>query len=304
MNKYYKVALPASILIIGCFLAYFLYVNIQGSPNQEIPSRNQPMETTAVDPLNATYTIENVSVSLVNGKAESTIDGSKVTTSIVGQPVVGDINADDKDDSAVFITQNSGGTGVFYYVALAINTANGTKGTNAVFLGDRILTKNIQIKSNQLVVNFTDRKSSDPMVAPPTVNTSILLTFDGTTLKKSTESSQKITYITSNEDPTKFCNGEDMDSAGYQKTITSKNSTTIAEKNPTNIQIIKATIDSATSGMCRTVLNKLDITEIRGIVTIPPIDGWAGFSIEMCSCKPLVETNVLQIPGMKKVIWQ
>lgn len=112
-----------------------------------------------------------------------------------------------------------------------------------------------------------------------------------------------ITYLISKEDPIKYCNGADMDSAGYQKTITVKESTSTLEINPTRVQIIKAVINAATSGNCRSVLNQLEITENNGIVSIPPINAWAGVSITMCSCKPQVETNLLQIPGIKKIIW-
>lgn len=114
---------------------------------------------------------------------------------------------------------------------------------------------------------------------------------------------RSVTYLVSKEDSTKYCNGADMDSAGYQKTITTPESTSTAELNPTNVQIIKTIINAATTGMCRSVMSQLDITENNGTVYIPPIDAWAGVSIVMCSCKPQVEVNILQIPGLTKVVW-
>ncbi|HZJ40740.1 MAG TPA: Gmad2 immunoglobulin-like domain-containing protein [Candidatus Saccharimonadales bacterium] len=112
-----------------------------------------------------------------------------------------------------------------------------------------------------------------------------------------------ITYLVSQEDTTKYCNGEDMNSADYQKTIITKESTTTLEANPTRIKVIKTILNAATTGMCNTVLGQLDITENNGIVYIPQIEDWAGISIAMCSCKPQVEVNLLQIPGITKVIW-
>ena len=50
-------------------------------------------------------------------------------------------------------------------------------------------------------------------------------------------------------------------------------------------------------------MSQTTFTEKDGVVTISPIDAWAGSSITMCSCKPVVEANILQIPGMKKVVW-
>ncbi|MCX6736037.1 MAG: hypothetical protein NTZ13_03050 [Candidatus Parcubacteria bacterium] len=112
-----------------------------------------------------------------------------------------------------------------------------------------------------------------------------------------------ITYLVSLSDPAKYCNGSDMDSAGYQKTITVERATSTTEINPAKKQIVKEILHLATSGMCQTVIDHLDITENEGVVSIPPFDGWAGVSIVMCSCKPLVETNLLRIPGITKVGW-
>lgn len=111
-----------------------------------------------------------------------------------------------------------------------------------------------------------------------------------------------LTYLVSKEDTTKFCNGVDMDSAGYRKTIV----TSITTDTPamTQSELIKKTLDLATTGMCRTVLGQLDVSVSSSIAYIPPIDGWAGVSITMCSCKPQVEVNLLRIPGIKEVIWQ
>ncbi len=118
-----------------------------------------------------------------------------------------------------------------------------------------------------------------------------------------TPPAETITYLVSASDPAKYCNGSDMDSSGYQKTITIKKTARAKEANPTKIQIAKETIHLAATGMCRTVMDQLDMTEKDGVVSIPPFDGWAGVSIVMCSCKPLVETNLLQIPGIVKVEW-
>jgi len=116
-------------------------------------------------------------------------------------------------------------------------------------------------------------------------------------------STQAVSYFVSPEETTKYCDGDNMDSAGYEKTITVEKSTSTPEINPTIEQKIKTVIGAATTGMCHDVLGQLNITENNGIVSIPPIEGWAGVSITMCSCKPQVENNLLRIPGITKVIW-
>lgn len=114
-----------------------------------------------------------------------------------------------------------------------------------------------------------------------------------------------ITYLISKEDPLKYCNGGDMNSDAYRKTITAEMSSTTPEINLTEAQLAKDTAILATSGMCQTVLKQLpDFTVASGTVEIPPISGWAGVSIVMCYCQPQVEVNLLRLPGITKVVWK
>jgi hypothetical protein len=114
-----------------------------------------------------------------------------------------------------------------------------------------------------------------------------------------------IKYLISKEDTTKYCNGADMNSDAYRKTITVEMSSTTPETNLTEAQLAKKRAILATSGMCQNVLRGLgDFTVSSGTVSIPPIDGWAGVSITMCYCQPQVEVNLLRLPGITKVIWK
>ena len=122
-------------------------------------------------------------------------------------------------------------------------------------------------------------------------------------IQDDTTPTQTITYVVSHEDTRTYCDGASVDSAGYAKTLVMKKAINVSLKNPTKNDLIQATIAAATTGMCHDVMTKLDITEENGIVSIPPIDGWAGISIVMCSCQPQVEVNMLQIPGITEVVW-
>jgi hypothetical protein len=114
-----------------------------------------------------------------------------------------------------------------------------------------------------------------------------------------------ITYLISSEDPLKYCNGADMDSAGFRKTITVEMSSTTPETNLTLAQLAKKTAILATNGMCQTVLQQGgDFTVASSTVQIPPIEGWAGVSIVMCYCQSQVEVNMLCLPGITKVVWK
>ena len=115
--------------------------------------------------MNATYKIENDLIKLTNGKSEIEIapgSASKLITTVWKQPVVGDLNGDKADDSALILIQESGGSGTFYYVAANISTNEGKYiGTNAILLGDRINPQSIKIQNGNIIVNYLDRKENE-----------------------------------------------------------------------------------------------------------------------------------------------
>jgi len=128
--------------------------------------------------LNATYLIEKQAVHLVNGRAEvQAAPGSaiQITTIVFGQPAYGDLNQDGREDAALFLRHDPGGSGTFYYVAAAIAANNIYQGTNAVFLGDRISPRTIDIRNGVIIAEFDDRKPDQPMAVAPSIAKTIYL---------------------------------------------------------------------------------------------------------------------------------
>jgi len=104
--------------------------------------------------LDATYIIEKQEVRLIGGWAEvRAAPGSagKIITVVFGEPVYGDLDSDGYNDAALFLARDSGGSGTFYYVAAAIAKNGIYRGTNAVFLGDRVVLWTIRIRDNVIV---------------------------------------------------------------------------------------------------------------------------------------------------------
>ena len=137
------------------------------------------------DYKNIAYVIDGQPVTLINGVAQTPAapgSASQVTTTYFGNEATGDLNGDGMPDVAFILTQNSGGSGTFYYVVVALKTANGYAGTNAVLLGDRIAPQTTEINNGQLVVNYADRQAGEPMTAQPSVGVSKYLDVQGTTL--------------------------------------------------------------------------------------------------------------------------
>jgi hypothetical protein len=150
-----------------------------------LAGQSAPALPGAPEYANITLTIEGQSVTLVDGRAESAAapgSASKVVTQYFGNEATGDLNGDGTPDTAFLVTQSGGGSGTFYYVVVALKTAGGYQGTNAVLLGDRIAPQTTEIRNGQLIVNYADRAAGEPMTAQPSVGVSKYLKVQGTTL--------------------------------------------------------------------------------------------------------------------------
>lgn len=126
------------------------------------------------DPLNATYTIDGEQITLVNGLSSQSVAGSagSLETRAFGKPVYGDLNGDGKQDAILFLYQETSGTGIFFYVAAAVNQNGSYKTTNTIFLGDRVSPMNINIKDGEAAVNYVVRRDNAPMTEAPSVGVS------------------------------------------------------------------------------------------------------------------------------------
>ncbi|MDD4661886.1 MAG: hypothetical protein PHG24_01225 [Candidatus Pacebacteria bacterium] len=124
------------------------------------------------DYKNTSYLIEGQLVALVDGLAETDIipgSVSKTITKYFGNEVFGDFNNDGKEDVAFLLTQDQGGSGTFYYLAVALSK---NKGLNAIFLGDRISPQVTEFKDGKIIVNYAERKEGDSFADVPSIGVS------------------------------------------------------------------------------------------------------------------------------------
>jgi hypothetical protein len=150
--------------------------------NKQIPVA--PMEPGG-DPLNATYTIEEREINLLNGRSEveaAPLSTTKIKTSVFGRPVFGDLDGDGDEDAALILVHDPGGSGTFYYVAAALNENGVHRGTNAVLLGDRVAPHDVGIRNGVVVANYADRRPEEPMTALPSIGKSKYLTLNDAVL--------------------------------------------------------------------------------------------------------------------------
>ena len=166
------IAAAIIVVLVGGFYAFNSYI--------------YHAEQAPADYKNATYLIEGVPVTLKNGEAQTPAapgSSSMVTTKYFGNELKTDLNGDGKQDVAFILTQNSGGSGTFYYAVAAIDTGSGYVGSDGYPLGDRIApqTTNLSQNPNQkgvVVFNYADRAAGEPMTAAPSVGKSVYLKLD------------------------------------------------------------------------------------------------------------------------------
>jgi heat shock protein HslJ len=137
------------------------------------------------DPKNTTYTIDGHAITLKDGVAEkgSLFSSSKTTARYFGNEVKIDLNNDGREDVAFLLTQETGGSGTFYYVVAALNMENGYIGSNAFFLGDRIAPQTTGKNGKVVIVNYADRTPGESFAIKPSVGKSIGLLLDAEKLQ-------------------------------------------------------------------------------------------------------------------------
>lgn len=159
-----KFIIAALIVIVIGFAGWKLF------PNFSTPGIFKPEKTPS--PLDATYLIDGQNVTLVAGKAQSSVapgSASMLQTSVFGQPSYGDLNGDGTLDAVMFVTQEGGGSGTFFYAVVALDIDGRYEGLGSVSLGDRIAPQSILIKNQTAMVNYAERKEGEPMTAAPSV---------------------------------------------------------------------------------------------------------------------------------------
>jgi hypothetical protein len=180
MGKTLEYLLLLIVLIVGAFYLYTKSVHTDQFGNGGLEPGYK----------DSTYVIEGQPVTLVNGIFQSQAapgSASQITTKYFGNNAFGKLNGDEVLDTAFLLTQDAGGSGIFYYIVAAIQTDAGYEGTNGLFLGDRIAPQTVEIRNGEIVVNYADRAKGDSFDVKPSVGVSRYFKLDGTNLVETTK---------------------------------------------------------------------------------------------------------------------
>lgn len=173
-----KSILLSILAVVAVVVVFYLY---KGADKEGVVS----------DYKNTSYIIEGQSVKLVDGMAEiesAPGSASKTVTKYFGNEVKKDLNNDGREDIVFLISQETGGSGTFFYVVAALNTENGYVGSNAFLLGDRIAPQTTELSQNPshqnvIVLNYMERASGEPMSVASSIGKSVSLKLDPATMQ-------------------------------------------------------------------------------------------------------------------------
>ncbi len=162
------------VLLVAAFYVFNAYIY------------NEKQAPTAADYKDAEYRIDGIPVQLIDGVSEIEAapgSASMIVTRYFGNDYETDLNNDGRLDKVFLLTQEPGGSGVFYYVVAALNTERGYVGSDGYLLGDRIAPQTIEASPNPshvnvIVANYADLGTGEAMTDEPSVGKSAYLKLD------------------------------------------------------------------------------------------------------------------------------
>lgn len=164
----------ALLIALLALVSYLLFIKDTPSGSEEVILTENEGENVGFkpDPRNATYMFGDGPITLSQGRTEiQLLPNSALMEEVflTGQVAYGDINKDDRNDSAVILVRSGGGSGSFVYVTALVSGNTGYSGSNAILIGDRVAPKNISIASGVITVEYLDRGEDEPFAVEPTI---------------------------------------------------------------------------------------------------------------------------------------
>ncbi len=182
-----KFIFPILVLVLAILACNIQSVSPTSTP---MPSTDTPMVPTLTNPAvttdtsvaptpisggltldmlrNGTYHTPayDRTVSLVNGSYSDVSGSGTFSVQMLNVYAIGDLNGDGKNDAAVILAENDGGSGVFESVVALVDQAGAPHQVSQAQLGDRVLVNSVDISSGVIHLDLVVQGPSDPLCCP------------------------------------------------------------------------------------------------------------------------------------------
>ena len=160
------------ILIILAVLTIIYVIRDNSSINKTDIPKTSENDNFHPDPSNATFIFDDGPITLSVGRNERTITPESTLseeTTLMDKFAYGDINKDGKVDTALLLARYGGGSGTVIYLAAFVSGLINYKGSEVVFIGDRIVPQSISIDGEIVTVKYLDRGPNEAFSAEPVI---------------------------------------------------------------------------------------------------------------------------------------
>jgi len=147
---------------------------IPGTPSNAALPPTSPSGLTLDSLRNATYDISEFfgsprTITLENGSFSNGSDPAAVDymSVVMGDLVAfGDLNYDGLSDAAVILAINTGGTGVFTYIASVLDISGTPSNVASIFIDDRPIIDSLSISNGEILADLVIHGATDPGCCP------------------------------------------------------------------------------------------------------------------------------------------
>lgn len=152
-----------SKLVVGCVVPVLLIACLPGAPGGA-PSLEQLKNTTY-------HAVLDEPVTLQDGKYEgppyTNMSASRPTVTLIESTrASGDVTGNGVDDAVVMLATNTGGSGVFFHLAVVRNHGGAPEHIGMIPLGDRVKVKSLTAIDGKIVADLVEHGPGDPMCCP------------------------------------------------------------------------------------------------------------------------------------------
>ena len=173
-----------AILVIG---GLFYFTRNKNDSADKVTTPVSKDENFKPNPSNATFTFVDGPITLSNGVIDrSVVPDSNIMEeiSLLDDIAYGDINGDKKIDAVTLLARFGGGSGTFIYAGAFVSGPVNYKGSNVVFIGDRINPQSVSISNGVITIKYLDRNPDQAFSEEPTIQKTMELIYSDGELKE------------------------------------------------------------------------------------------------------------------------